>query len=86
MPQVADASKGMLNISFHESDKNVWLFDILRDPFERLDLSDIYPDVVRTLLERLTYYNSTAVPVRYPADDLNSNPEKHGGVWGPWMD
>ena len=27
---------------------------------------------------------TTAVPPRYPKPDPNSNPGKHGGVWGPW--
>ena len=61
-PQVMNQSGDLLNISQpYQDDKNVWLFDILQDPFERLDLSDKYPDVVQTMLERLTYNNSTAV-------------------------
>ena len=70
-PQVMNQSGDLLNISqSHQDAKNVWLLDILQDPFEGLDLCDRYPDVVqtlqlsdvvRTLLERLTYYDSTAV-------------------------
>jgi len=66
--------------------QNVWLFDIMKDPLEKDDLSQKYPSVVRNLLQRLAYYNSTAVPVRYPPEDLNADPAKHGGVWRPWED
>ena len=66
--------------------KNVWLFDIENDPNERADLSDSNPDTVRFLLDRLAYYNSTAVPVRFPNQDPNAFPSKPEGVWGPWMD
>ena len=66
------------------STQNVWLFNVTADPEERLDISESRPEVVRQLLDRLLYYNSTAVPPRYPKPDPNSNPKKHGGVWGPW--
>ncbi|KAK2159862.1 hypothetical protein NP493_1683g00022 [Ridgeia piscesae] len=65
--------------------KNVWLFDVATDPWERHDLSDKRPDIVKSLLERLAFYNSTAVPVRYPPMDPNCDPSKHGGVWSPWQ-
>ena len=69
-----------------EGQKNVWLFDIENDPNERDDVSDSQTGTVRFLLDRLAYYNSTAVPVRYPEFDPDADPAKHGGVWGPWMD
>ncbi|KAK7491343.1 hypothetical protein BaRGS_00017444 [Batillaria attramentaria] len=64
--------------------QNVWLFNIMADPEERHDLSQQYPDVVKKLLQRLQYYNSTAVQPRYPPIDPNCDPAMHGGVWGPW--
>ncbi|XP_030067851.1 arylsulfatase I [Microcaecilia unicolor] len=64
--------------------KSIWLFNISRDPYERYDLSEQRPDVVRSLLKRLVYYNRTAIPVRYPAEDPRGNPEFNGGAWGPW--
>ncbi|XP_036407512.1 arylsulfatase J [Megalops cyprinoides] len=64
--------------------KSLWLFNITADPYERVDLSRRYPHVVKKLLLRLAEYNKTAVPVRYPAKDSRSNPQLHGGVWGPW--
>lgn len=64
--------------------KNLWLFDILADPLEKNDLSDFQPAVVKMLLDRLAYYNSTAVPCQWPMDAAEADPRKHGGVWGPW--
>ena len=68
-----------------DSEKNLWLFDIENDPNEREDLSDLNPEIVRFLLDRLAYYNSTAVPVRFPDLDPDAFPSKHG-VWGPWVE
>uniref|UniRef100_A0A8C6STG3 Arylsulfatase family, member J n=1 Tax=Neogobius melanostomus TaxID=47308 RepID=A0A8C6STG3_9GOBI len=64
--------------------KSLWLFNIIADPYERVDLSQRYPHIVKKMLLRLAHYNKTAVPVRYPAKDLRSNPQFNGGVWGPW--
>ncbi|KAM4746917.1 arylsulfatase I isoform 1-T2 [Rhinophrynus dorsalis] len=64
--------------------KSLWLFNITADPYERHDLSAAKPDVVKELLTRLAYYNRTAIPVRYPAEDPRGNPELNGGAWGPW--
>ncbi|XP_053232998.1 arylsulfatase I [Podarcis raffonei] len=64
--------------------KSVWLFNITADPYERYDLSDQRPDVVRALLIRLVRYNQTAIPVRYPAENPRAHPDFNGGAWGPW--
>ncbi|XP_015239191.1 PREDICTED: arylsulfatase I-like isoform X1 [Cyprinodon variegatus] len=66
--------------------KNIWLFNITADPFERQDLADQRPDVVQQLLARLAYYNQTAVPVYFPPDDPRANPSRHGEAWVPWAD
>lgn len=68
------------------SSKNVWLFDVVADPSESHDLSGDLPDLVMSLLHKLAYYNSTAVPVSYPPLDLNADPNKHGGYWVPWIE
>ncbi|XP_043984027.1 arylsulfatase I [Gambusia affinis] len=65
--------------------KSVWLFNVSGDPYERFDLSEQRPDVVKELLARLVYYNRTAVPVRYPSEDPQADPQLNGGAWGPWM-
>ncbi|XP_042737680.1 arylsulfatase I [Lagopus muta] len=64
--------------------KSVWLFNITADPYERYDLSEQRPDIVRALLTRLVHYNRTAIPVRYPAENPRAHPDFNGGAWGPW--
>ncbi|XP_059202496.1 arylsulfatase I [Centropristis striata] len=68
-----------------EPRKSVWLFNISGDPYERFDLAEQRPDVVKELLARLVYYNRTAVPVRYPSEDLRADPHLNGGAWVPWV-
>ncbi|KAF3698569.1 Arylsulfatase I [Channa argus] len=65
---------------------HIWLFNITADPYERQNLADQRPDVVRQLLARLAYYNQTSVPVYFPPDDPRANPSRHGGAWGPWVE
>uniref|UniRef100_A0A3P9KVE5 Arylsulfatase I n=1 Tax=Oryzias latipes TaxID=8090 RepID=A0A3P9KVE5_ORYLA len=68
-----------------EPQKSVWLFNISEDPYERFDLSEQRPDVVKQLLARLAYYNRTAVPVRFPSEDPRADPHLNGGAWVPWV-
>ncbi|XP_061083774.1 arylsulfatase I [Conger conger] len=65
--------------------KSVWLFNVTADPYERRDLAESRPQVVRALLLRLAHYNQTAIPPQNPADDPLADPRLHGGVWGPWL-
>ncbi|XP_066534372.1 arylsulfatase I [Hoplias malabaricus] len=65
--------------------KSVWLFNINTDPYERSDLAEARPEVVRLLLSRIAEYNQTAVPARNPPDDTMADPQLHGGVWTPWL-
>ncbi|GCB68116.1 hypothetical protein scyTo_0012230 [Scyliorhinus torazame] len=64
--------------------RSLWLFNITADPYEREEVSSKHPKVVKRLLARLAYYDSTSIPVRYPAEDPRANPELNGGAWGPW--
>ncbi|XP_046580313.1 arylsulfatase B-like [Haliotis rubra] len=64
--------------------KNLWLFDIAKDPNEHNDLSASQSDIVKKLLDRLEYYQKTAIAPRYPDPDPKCDPKLHGGVWGPW--
>lgn len=66
--------------------KSVWLFNVTSDPYERSDLAEARPKVVKHLLTRLAEYNRTAVMARNPPDDPMADPELHGGVWSPWLD
>ncbi|XP_076851943.1 arylsulfatase I [Brachyhypopomus gauderio] len=65
--------------------KSVWLFNISADPYERMDLADARPEVVKLLLSRIAEYNRTAVPAQNPPDDPMADPQLHGGVWTPWL-
>lgn len=65
--------------------KSVWLFNISADPFERRDMTQARPEVVKLLLSRIAEYNRTAVPPRNPPDDPMADPQLHGGVWMPWL-
>ena len=67
-----------------KDNQTVWLFNITADPLEEWDLSEMYPDVVNRLLNRLNEYYQDSVPVLYPMPDLRSNPRLHGGVWASW--
>ncbi|KAK2142403.1 hypothetical protein LSH36_961g00078 [Paralvinella palmiformis] len=79
-------NESWINLEKDETNKNLWLFNIRKDPFEKRDVSSEYPDIVNHLLDRLSYYNSTAVPAYYPPFDPEADPALHGGVWGPWRD
>ncbi|XP_070844413.1 arylsulfatase B-like [Chaetodon trifascialis] len=63
--------------------KTVMLFDIEKDPEERNEVSAQFPTVVEYLLSRLYYYQKTAEPVYFPADDPKCDPGP-SGAWGPW--
>ncbi|XP_033733067.1 LOW QUALITY PROTEIN: arylsulfatase B-like [Pecten maximus] len=68
-----------------EPTKNLWLFDLSKDPNEMDDLSDVYPDITRKLLGMLEAANRTAVPCSFPDPDPDSNPTNFDGFWGPWL-
>ena len=65
--------------------KSVQLFNIKYDPYERVEVSELYPDIVNELLGKLAKYNATAVPVNFPPDDHRADPKLHGGFWRPWI-
>uniref|UniRef100_UPI00358E78A3 uncharacterized protein isoform X4 n=1 Tax=Myxine glutinosa TaxID=7769 RepID=UPI00358E78A3 len=64
--------------------KLVWLFDIHADPYERHDLSALYPHIVRALLARLVHYNKSSTPARFLPYDRKARPGPHG-FWRPWL-
>lgn len=63
----------------------VQLYHIDTDPYERDELSHLFPHVVSDLLHKLSAYNATAVPCRFPPADKKSDPRYHGGYWVPWV-
>ncbi|XP_070569801.1 arylsulfatase B-like [Ptychodera flava] len=60
------------------------LYNIESDPTEQVDLSECMPGVVYRMLEKLGAYNSSAVTPNFPDNDLEADPRRHGGAWGPW--
>ena len=72
-----------------------WLFDVVDDPFEHVNVAATNPDVVKTLLARLAYFNdshcggSRCEPVK--SIGPQGEPSKAGSnsfgiskVWMPW--
>ena len=72
-------------LHFKNKTKNLWLFNITADPTEHNDLSETHPGIVKQLLDRLQYYQFTAVECKYPPDDDNASPKLHGDAWVPWQ-
>ncbi|XP_070570797.1 arylsulfatase B-like [Ptychodera flava] len=64
--------------------KMVSLYNIKSDPTEQTDLAERMPGVVHRMLEKLADYNSGAVPPYYPENEIEADPSRHGGAWGPW--
>ncbi|XP_013411660.1 arylsulfatase J-like, partial [Lingula anatina] len=65
-------------------DKNVWLYDMKRDPLEECDLSDTKPEIVKRMLDRLEEIRQMSPPTIFQRDpDPALNPALHGGVWAP---
>nr|XP_020443999.1 arylsulfatase B [Monopterus albus] len=63
--------------------KLVMLFDIEKDPEERVEVSAQFPEVVLHFLKRLHYFQKSALPVNFPDDDPRCDPGSRG-AWGPW--
>nr|XP_019937261.1 PREDICTED: arylsulfatase B [Paralichthys olivaceus] len=63
--------------------KPVMLFDIEKDPEERVEVSDQFPSVVDYLLSRLHQHQKSALPINFPDDDPKCDPGPTG-AWGPW--
>lgn len=63
--------------------KPVMLFDIEKDPEERNEVSDKFPAVVDSLLDRLNQHQRSAVPINFPDSDPKCDPGP-SGAWGPW--
>ncbi|KAL9973469.1 hypothetical protein ACROYT_G019934 [Oculina patagonica] len=62
------------------------LFDVEKDPCEYVNQAKNEPAIVDSMLQWLDEYRKTMVPPRNKPADPNANPDKHGGVWIPWMD
>ncbi|XP_067057174.1 arylsulfatase B-like isoform X1 [Acropora muricata] len=64
----------------------VALYNITADPEERNDLSQVLPDVVKKMKERMDYYINSSVPPLFKGTDPNAlKIARKNGIWGPWM-
>ncbi|XP_034950888.1 arylsulfatase B-like isoform X2 [Chelonus insularis] len=61
------------------------LFDLTVDPCETTDISQQYPEVVRTLEDYIDGYRRVLLQQNKTYVDPNSLPYHFGGVWMPWL-
>lgn len=63
----------------------VRLYNLASDPEEKIDISDDYPELVESLLSKLSQYNQTMVEPNYPPVDPLSFPDLQGDFFKPWF-
>ena len=62
------------------------LFDIIEDPCEYKDLSQVLPEVLTSLLSQLDKHSDSMVKPRNKfLPDFRADPKLHGGSWEPWI-
>jgi len=65
---------------------DVALYNITADPYEKNDLSQRFPDIVKKLQDRVQFYMKGAVPpANRPSDPEARKVAKKNGAWTPWM-
>ena len=67
----------------------VHLFDIERDPYEKLDLKGRYPEVLKRMMTKIEDYRSASYPPHgFAGNSESSVPEEFSmpKVWRPWLD
>ncbi|KAH6939114.1 hypothetical protein HPB50_015768 [Hyalomma asiaticum] len=67
------------------SNDSIYLFDIVKDPCELNNLAEVHPSVVARLQKRMNAYQAGAVPPIHKPKDPDALPDKHGGIWAPWV-
>ncbi|KAB7500180.1 Arylsulfatase J [Armadillidium nasatum] len=65
---------------------NPCLFNVASDPCEYFDVSKSHPAIVKLLLNRLQFYNSTAIPPGNKPQDPRANPIFWNNTWTNWFD
>lgn len=68
------------NIRFH-------LFNLSKDPLEKVDLSRKWPKKVEELIKRLNIHYASATPAfsRKVENDMQGDPRLRGNFWTPWI-
>lgn len=59
------------------------LYNIIDDPTEHNDLSELYPELVKEMEAKLDEYRKSYVEPKTYAYDPRSNPKNFGGFWTP---
>ena len=57
------------------------LFNISADPTERNEISEQHPELVKTMLARLNWYQESMVPPDVANETVAGNPNNFGGIW-----
>ncbi|CAH3145265.1 unnamed protein product, partial [Porites evermanni] len=66
---------------------DVGLYNITADPYEIVDLSKQFPDIVEALITRVEFYRQSAVPPENkPSESLTRITARMKGYWRPWKD
>ncbi|EEB20452.1 arylsulfatase B precursor, putative [Pediculus humanus corporis] len=66
--------------------KRFCLFNLNDDPCERLNLADVFPDVVKRIKNRLLELKKSVVKPLNKPEDPYSNPMFYNGTWVNWKD
>lgn len=63
------------------------LFNLTNDPWERVDLSADFPDIVSSLTARLADWGKSAMTPYWATSpiDPKSDPSLRNGTWTPWL-
>ncbi len=61
------------------------LFNVKDDPCERLNLANVYPDILKNLQRNLQLHISQSVPPRYKSADSKCDPKNFNRTWTWWQ-
>lgn len=62
------------------------LFNIVKDPCERINLANYYPAIVKQMENQVERFRRSALPSRNRPSDRRSDPGNFGGIWTWWYD
>jgi len=84
-PTPPPAAENLVNGSNSFENGGTWLFDVINDPLEKMELSAQHPEIVERLTKVLEDLKLRKIDQLCCPKDAESNPQKYfGGVWTPW--